>query len=77
MSGYPISDDKLPLYRVSPFHPAWVWNIGPCEDGRPCTVYSFDKRGAYVIQFKCAYRNGQWTNAASGEKLLCTVEGWR
>lgn len=72
-----IPDDKLPLYRVSPFHPSWVWNIGPCEDGQPCTAYSVDRHGPYVLAFKVRFRNGAWINSASGEKLLCEVMGWR
>ena len=72
-----ISDDKLPLFNVSPFRPSVVWNAGTPDHGGKVSAYSIDSGVPYCIPFKVAYRGGAWRNAATGDALKCEVKGWR
>lgn len=74
-----IPDDKLLLFPM-PSPPDLVylmWSCAPPTHDGPVRAFSVDRRGPYQLPFKVRFRNGAWINAASGEKLLCEVMGWR
>ena len=36
-----------------------------------------DNSGTYRLPFPCIWRDGRWTNAATGEAIGAEVVGWR
>ena len=44
---------------------------------QPLEVLCEDHVGTYLIPFPCRWTDGDWTNAASGERIEATVIGWR
>jgi hypothetical protein len=44
---------------------------------QPLEVLCEDHVGTYLIPFPCRWTDGDWSNAASGERIEATVIGWR
>jgi hypothetical protein len=74
-----IPDDKVLLFpTLSPFRPSCAWEIGEHpDDAEPRTVFSVDRRGPFVLPFKCCYHDGRWWNHMTGDVLRIKIHGWR
>jgi hypothetical protein len=43
----------------------------------PMELLCQDRSGTYQLPFHCVWRDGHWTNAATGEAISAEVLGWR
>ena len=78
MTNYPISDDKLPLFTLTPFTANLDWTLGVPTHSYPVTAFSVDARGApYQLPFKCVYKHGAWHNHTTKNRLDAKIEGFR
>ena len=41
-----------------------------------CQVLCEDHVGTYVAPFLCRFADGEWHNAATGERVVANVVGW-
>lgn len=72
-----IPDDKLPLFKASPFRPSVAWNLGTPETSAKVKAYSLDRGVPYCLPFAVSFSDGEWRNSVTGEKIVVKIEGWR
>jgi hypothetical protein len=53
----------------------WIDTHAPAE-GQTVRVQSRDDFGSYVLSFPVAFRDDDWFNAQTSERLECYVAGW-
>jgi hypothetical protein len=52
-------------------------SAGDPPQGRSMELLCEDNTGTYQIPFACAFVDGKWTNAKTGEPIGAQVVGWR
>lgn len=50
---------------------------GAPPQGVEMEILCQDRAGTYRLPFPCAWREGRWTNARTGEAIDAMVVGWR
>jgi hypothetical protein len=72
-----IPDDKLHLSLMQEFTTAPYRSDAMPEEGQIVDVVAEDRRGRYALPFPVLFRDDEWINAQSGERLECYISGWR
>jgi hypothetical protein len=73
-----LPDDKLIYLPMKPpfSQDDYRSDVAP-EEGAIVDVCAEDDRGRYSVPFPVRFKDDDWFNASTGQRLVCFVAGWR